>query len=267
MPIYQFSHYDSLTLICPIGYANIPIMIKPLEKPISVVDQCTTSLQRAILSGQISPGERLPPERDLAQQWGVNRVSVRTALARLSASGLVSVRQGSGYRVCDYQVVGGTDLIEPLIELAAEDGRLCEAISDLLLSRRIATTAILTHLSAGSHRSVRTPFQDSIRAFEILVEEQAGSSQLANAESQIYIGLVRATQRPLLGVSLNPINRALVNNKLVAKALVKQPSENRMVWRLVEAWLAQPNSLSIAQLDEQLQRRDEQTLRRINSQS
>ena len=217
------------------------------------------------LSGQISPGERLPTERDLAQQFGVNRVSVRTALARLSATGLVSVRQGSGYIVHDYQKVGGTQLIDPILELATDQGRLPEAIADLLVSRRIATIAVLTHLSSGSERSARASVHDAINAFETYVQEQAAPMLLARAESHIYIGLVRATQRPLLGLALHPVNRALAQYPLVAKAMVKQPGENLMVWRLIEAWLVQPNSLPIAQLDEQLQRRDEQTLRRINS--
>ncbi len=44
----------------------------------------------------LQPGDRLPPERDLAQRLGVSRSSVRHALALLRATGLVQTRQGDG---------------------------------------------------------------------------------------------------------------------------------------------------------------------------
>jgi DNA-binding transcriptional MocR family regulator len=60
------------------------------------VDHCAGRIRESILGGEISAGTRLPPERALAERFGVNRVTVRGALARLEAEGLVDVRQGSG---------------------------------------------------------------------------------------------------------------------------------------------------------------------------
>ena len=242
MPIIQFINIVIEEIDLSIGRANIPNMLEKLTPSATVVDQCTMSLQRAISIRPNLARDRLPTERDLAVRFGVNRVSVRTALARLSASGLVSVRQGSGYRVLDYQEVGGTELIVPLLRLAAQKGRLREAIADLLLNRRIATIAVLSQLSAGSQRSDRLPIHDAIGTFEAFIQEQAAPLLIANAESQIYIGLVKATHRPMLGLGLHPVNRALVQHPQVTSALVKQPSENLIVWRLIEAWLERPNS-------------------------
>src|SRR5438876_7256049 len=49
-------------------------------------------IRRAILEGTMSSGERLPPERELARQFGVSRASVREALRHLQAQGLVAPR-------------------------------------------------------------------------------------------------------------------------------------------------------------------------------
>jgi DNA-binding FadR family transcriptional regulator len=54
----------------------------------AIVDQ----MRNAILGGRLKQGERLPPERELASQFGVSRVTVRDALRALEATGLVEIR-------------------------------------------------------------------------------------------------------------------------------------------------------------------------------
>jgi GntR family transcriptional regulator, transcriptional repressor for pyruvate dehydrogenase complex len=57
----------------------------------AIVDQ----IRSAIVSGRLAQGERLPPERTLAEQFGVSRVTVRDALRGLEAMGLIEVRVGA----------------------------------------------------------------------------------------------------------------------------------------------------------------------------
>lgn len=62
----------------------------------SVKDQALEQLKSYIMSGTLLPGQRLPSERDLAEQLGVGRNSVREALKVLEAVGLVESRIGEG---------------------------------------------------------------------------------------------------------------------------------------------------------------------------
>src|SRR5437764_14833631 len=57
----------------------------------SIADQ----IRQAIVTGRLAQGERLPPERELAEQFGVSRVTVRDALRALEAMGLIEVRVGA----------------------------------------------------------------------------------------------------------------------------------------------------------------------------
>jgi DNA-binding FadR family transcriptional regulator len=57
----------------------------------SIADQ----IRQAIVGGRLPEGERLPPERELAEQFGVSRVTVRDALRALEAMGLIEVRVGA----------------------------------------------------------------------------------------------------------------------------------------------------------------------------
>lgn len=58
------------------------------------VDIVATVLTRAIMNGRIKPGERLPSEREMAQQFGVARLVVREALRSLETTGLIQVKRG-----------------------------------------------------------------------------------------------------------------------------------------------------------------------------
>ena len=62
-------------------------------------ERIARKLRDDILGGVYRPGDRLPPERELATRLGVNRGSVREALKKLEQLGLVSTRRGDGSSV------------------------------------------------------------------------------------------------------------------------------------------------------------------------
>ena len=59
------------------------------------------TLERRILEGSLKPGDRLPPERELATELGVSRPSLREAIQKLASKGMVQSRQGGGTFVTD----------------------------------------------------------------------------------------------------------------------------------------------------------------------
>jgi GntR family transcriptional repressor for pyruvate dehydrogenase complex len=65
-------------------------------KPKKVSAQIAEQIRSSILAGEFAPGDKLPPERELAEMFGVSRPSVREALNILSAAGLVMSYQGGG---------------------------------------------------------------------------------------------------------------------------------------------------------------------------
>ena len=53
-------------------------------------------IRESVFAGRLKPGDFLGSENDLAQQFGVSRITVRDALRSLSATGIVEIRQGAG---------------------------------------------------------------------------------------------------------------------------------------------------------------------------
>lgn len=72
-------------------------------------DSIARDLENRILEGSLRPGERLPGERELAEQLGVSRPSLREALQKLASKGLVRTRQGGGTVVTDRLQAGFVD--------------------------------------------------------------------------------------------------------------------------------------------------------------
>jgi len=89
-------------------------------KPKKVSSQIADQIRASILAGEFSPGDKLPPERELAEMFGVSRPSVREALNVLAAAGLVMSYQGGGTVVMSLvETVAGNPLGE-LIRLQQE---------------------------------------------------------------------------------------------------------------------------------------------------
>lgn len=80
-----------------------PIVSPPrrLRTSAPLYAQIAEGLLERIESGELAPGNRLPPERELSQMLGVNRMTLRRALRRLEAQGLLRRRQGDGTYVSE----------------------------------------------------------------------------------------------------------------------------------------------------------------------
>src|ERR671916_2535267 len=76
-----------------------------------VSDDVFRRLTEQILGGAYEPGEKLPTQRALARDLGVNMASIREAVKRLEQLRLVEVRHGDAMRVADWRTAGGLDVI------------------------------------------------------------------------------------------------------------------------------------------------------------
>jgi GntR family transcriptional repressor for pyruvate dehydrogenase complex len=83
---------------------------------IRLSDSVAVELEKRILEGSLKPGDRLSSERDLALEFGVSRPSLREAIQKLVAKGLLSTRQGGGTHVTDRLEAHFTDPWQDMVK-------------------------------------------------------------------------------------------------------------------------------------------------------
>jgi GntR family transcriptional repressor for pyruvate dehydrogenase complex len=92
---------------------------KPI-KPKKVSLQIAEQIRNSILAGDFVPGDKLPPERELAEMFGVSRPSVREALNVLSAAGMVMSYHGGGTVVLSLVDTAVGNFLSELIRVQQE---------------------------------------------------------------------------------------------------------------------------------------------------
>jgi GntR family transcriptional repressor for pyruvate dehydrogenase complex len=169
----------------------------------SLPEQVFRRLVGDVLSGRYAPGERLPTQRALAAQLGVNLASVREGVKRLEQLRLVDTRHGAGMRVRDWRAQGGLDV---LVHAVASGGALDAALvrevfearrlllaeaAALAAERRSGEQAALLSRLAGELRDARDDVAQGLDlAFMATVIEAAGNlafSLIANSIRDVYL--------------------------------------------------------------------------------
>jgi DNA-binding FadR family transcriptional regulator len=237
--------------------------LRALSPRESAVDACGRSLREAMLAGAFAAGVRLPPERELAAQLGVNRVTVRGALARLVSEGLLTVRQGSGYVVHDFRQRGGPELLATLARQSAPAAH-AELAADLLEVRRGIARVVLTRLAQRPpRRKALEAIARAIDALERLGSPPAPLEDLARADLDVLAAVVDATGSTAFRLLVNPVGGVVLSMPLLQAAMFRAPLENVAGWRLLQAWLESPTPEGVEQIVDVLSARDTQTVAQL----
>jgi GntR family transcriptional repressor for pyruvate dehydrogenase complex len=132
-------------------------------------EEVADKLQQWILA-EMKPGDKLPPERQLAEMFGVGRSSIRDAARRLQAMGLVEPRQGHGTVVCE---VSDDSIISPLSSVLVRRWKLVDELLDV---RKIIEPGIAARAAGNAS-------PEHISTMEEILRRQAG--KLGRGQSAI----------------------------------------------------------------------------------
>lgn len=172
--------------------------------------QIQQTLEAGIASGDLAPGARLPTEQELSLRFGVNRHTVRRAVANLEERGLVRVDQGRGMfvaeTVVDYSVGRRTRFTENILHqsrlpgariVAAERTRATAPIAEALGLRVGTTVAMIRRVGEADGRVVALADHFfSLRRFPRIFEAIDAAQSVSGALARLGVpDFVRRTTR------------------------------------------------------------------------
>lgn len=141
----------------------------------SVTDEAISRIKGMLISGALAPGDRLPPEGDLATSLGLSRTSLREAVRALSFLNVLDTRQGDGTYVTEL----GPGLVLDALGLAIDLQR-GDAVLDLVGVRRIlepaATALAATRIGQPEIADLRASIAAGMATTDV---EQLVSTDLA----------------------------------------------------------------------------------------
>jgi DNA-binding FadR family transcriptional regulator len=183
--------------------------VTPSEKPRRALpDEVAARIQAQILDGSFAPGDRLPPERELAQTLNVNRSSVREALKKLEQLRLVDIQQGSGTRVKDSQHAS----FEVVWEMLFEGGRPNLArIRDLLELREALLPGVLR---LALERASDAELEAGVTELRRAADPALSSDEFLSALRDLQVVLARLTHNRVLVILANSMTRFLAERGL-----------------------------------------------------
>lgn len=161
-----------------------------------LVDRVVNEIQRSIVDGQLNVGERLPPERELAEQVGVSRTVIREAVHILVARGLLETKQGVGTTV---RQMTSEQIAEPLsLLLRTHD----VSIDDLHQVRSILEVEIVGLAATHATRADGTRLRQISARMESVAHDPKA---FADGDADFHQTLAQMSRNRLLAVLLDSI--------------------------------------------------------------
>ena len=173
-------------------------------KSVRIYEDIVRQVRALIADGHLKSGDRLPPERDLAQRFRVSRTSVREALRSLQSRGLIEIRAGEGAFVRDVSVEA---LVEPLALVILP---YREAVGELFEARGLLEPAIA---ALAARRATREELAEMERILAEQAREVASGRTGMAQDSALHAAIAAAAH-----------NRAIVR---IVNALVDLLAQSR----------------------------------------
>ena len=163
-------------------------MLKSVKKT-RISDEIVQQIYQLVRDGTLKPGDRLPPERDLAQQLNVSRSSVRESMRSLDTRGLIVVKPGAGTFITDEDV---ETIIHSFSALVSNEDTAIDNVFEmsLLLEPHVA------FLSA--QRSGESDIRRMKEILESQAVEIAGGGNGTQFDPEFHIAVANSTKNSAL---------------------------------------------------------------------
>lgn len=166
------------------------------------VDLIISQIRDLISSGAIKPGEKLPPERKLADHLGVSRNQVREAIHKLQFYGIVKVRPQSGTTVTGIGIVALEGLMTDILKIEESDFKSL-VDTRILLENEAARLAAINRTEED--------IEELKNALQVYEQKSAETGRAVEADLEFHIKIAEASKNSVLKSLMMIITPDIVN--------------------------------------------------------
>ena len=175
-----------------------------------------------IKEGKLSVGDKLPPERTLAEMFNVSRASIREAFSAMEIIGLIEVRPGDGSFITDLNIAPFINTIAPLVVRN-------ESMENELLEFRKMLELEAARLAAGRGKCEEIkPLKDVIALMKAAVDQQDANMGI-EADVRFHKCLFMITDNYILKKSADCISYILESSIVFNRVRILKDTANFMV--------------------------------------
>ena len=160
-------------------------------------EQIIEQIRTLVVEGTLQPGDKLPPERELAEQFCVSRTAVREAVKSLREKGLVEIQPGRGTFITN----STTEVMRDSLDFIFKVG-LINGVAHLNEVRTLLEPGIA---ALAAERISETELQTLEQAVEAMDAAMHDADIFAEADLEFHLTLARASQNPLIPILIDPI--------------------------------------------------------------
>lgn len=204
--------------------------------------QIVQQIEESILKGALKPGDQLPAERELAQNFGVSRTAVREAVKALREKGLVEAYSGRGTFITDGTSQAIRQSLDLMIRIGQQEGSTHLAELRQILEPEIAALAALRiedqllatmrEAVATMDRSLHDPeaYIEADLDFHLALAEAAGNPLVLSLLDSI-VGLLREQRMRIFQVDGGPERGQFHHKRILAATEERDPERARAAMR------------------------------------
>jgi GntR family transcriptional repressor for pyruvate dehydrogenase complex len=164
--------------------------------------QIAGELEQEILAGKLPPGERLPSEEKLCEQFGVSRTVIREAIQQLRGRGLLRTLKGSGSYIADPSLDSLGSAVESYSVLAEESDFLELIDFRILIETECARLAAL-HAGEQVIRELQ-------RILETMEKVSGTRSKFSKADIAFHLAIARGSGNSIYSILLGALERRCI---------------------------------------------------------
>ncbi|HZU69109.1 MAG TPA: FadR/GntR family transcriptional regulator [Ktedonobacteraceae bacterium] len=192
-----------------------------------IYEQIAMQIEQRILSGELREGDRLPTERELANQFQASRTAVREAMKTLAQKGLVDMRPGRGTIVID----GTSQAMRHSLGLMMRVGQPNKTV-DLVEVREILEPEIAALAAARAQPEQILTMQAAVEVMDVSLND---ADAFIAADNDFHRALAKATQNELILALLDSVVDLLSAQRKQIFAVAGGPERGQVHHKLLLA--------------------------------